>query len=247
MLCRLEAAEIKSSLEYEKHPVDNPEDILSALEHFMGTEGKAREMVCPECRSPHLTCLSRVQEERRTLGWFCSACRRCCEYEREDSAYQDVPWAEECASEQRRVPDDPKFWLTGAIDWEDSTQLLRQLPNRKAAGDSLVPAELWKKSPERCQKMLFNQINAVLAEGECLPAYWQGGQVQFLFKKYPAEEIPNWRPVCLLNVSYRLLSSIIARRLDMLAEAYGLLDQLQEAFRRTRNTRRQFECLTSLI
>ena len=51
ILCGLEEAGIQASLGCQRRTVDVPDDILSALEHFMGTEGKAREMVCPGCKS----------------------------------------------------------------------------------------------------------------------------------------------------------------------------------------------------
>ena len=148
VLCVLQDAGVSARLEHGTHTVDKPDDILSALEHFMGSEGKAREMVCPECKSSDLTCLSRVTDGRREIGWFCEECRQCCEYERAEGVYNQVPWDEECVTEQRRVPDDPKFRLMGEVGWEDFTQLVSQLPNRKAPGDTLVPAELWKNSPE---------------------------------------------------------------------------------------------------
>ena len=98
-----------------------------------------------------------------------------------------------------------------------------------------MQTELWKNAPEWAQTILFDTINEALEHGN-LPEHWRGGQVQFLFKKLPAVVIPNWRLVCLLNVSYRLYTSIVTRRLYRLAEAYGILDQVQEAFRHSRNT-----------
>ena len=58
ILCHLDASGIKAHLGQKPRLVDNPEDVLSALEHFMGTEGKAREMVCPQCSASELVCLS---------------------------------------------------------------------------------------------------------------------------------------------------------------------------------------------
>ena len=213
----------------------------------MGTEGKAREMVCPGCMSPELICLSRVKEEKREIGWFCKSCCRCCEYEKAEGTYDNVPWEDECVTEQCQVPADPKFRLRGELGWDEFMQMVRQLPNRKAAGDNLVPAELWKHAPDWALRTLFDTINKVLMGDMTIPEHWKGGQVQFLFKKQLAVSISNWRPLCLANVSYRLFSSILARRLDKVAEAYGILDQIQEAFRRGRGTRRQAESLIQLI
>ena len=96
------------------------------------------------------------------------------------------------------------------------------------------------------EKIFFQKINAVL-QGKAMPDHWRGGTVQFLFKKPPASSLSNWWPICLLSVSYRLYSSIITDRLSRMVEAYGILDQLQEAFRLQRGTRRQIETLLNII
>jgi hypothetical protein len=82
------------------------------------------------------------------LGWFCEACCSCCEYVRAEGTYDHPPWDEECVTEQLQVPHDPQFQLHGELDWEEFNMCLRQLPNRKAPGDNLVPAELWKHASE---------------------------------------------------------------------------------------------------
>lgn len=243
-------AGVPVSLRLQPTLVDNPLDILATLENFMGTEGKARGMICPTCRSPNLTCLAKVTEAGRSLGWFCETCQQCCTYVEDPSAYDTVPWPEECVQGQRQVPAQeslsPDFRLCTPLEWEDFQHLLQQLPNRKAPGDNLVPGELWKHAPEWAQRILFTTLNDTL-QGKPMPAHWRGGTVQFLFKKLPATDMANWRPVCLLNVSYRLYSSILTRRLNRIVEEFGILDQAQEGFRLLRCTRRQIEYILNLI
>ncbi len=158
----------------------------------MGSEGKAREMICPACRSSELTCLSQVKEDKREIGWFCTTCCKCCEYDKEEHVYDNVPWEEECVTEQRQVPADPKFRVRCELGWDEFKQLVSQLPNRKALGDNLVPAELWKHAPEWVLRHLFDTINKVLNGEMAIPEHWKGGQVQFLFKKQPSVAISNW-------------------------------------------------------
>jgi hypothetical protein len=225
--------------------VDNPDDILSALEFFMGTEGRAAGTVCSTCQESDLTCLSRVQDGTRSIAWHCRNCGRCCECEAQPSKYYHPPWDPAC-TDYRKLPSEPINRLRTPLQWEDFQHLLRKLPNQKAPGENLVPAELWKVAPEFATRILFNNINRVL-EGGPLPAHWCGGIVQFLFKKQPATDISNWRPVCLLAVSYRLFTRCITLRLNNIAEAYGIFDSVQEAFRHSRNTRRQVETLLNII
>jgi hypothetical protein len=225
----------KASLGQSLQEVDNPDDLLSALEHAMGTDGKAASIVCSVCGKSDLVCLSRVSNESKEVGWFCKNCGSCCDCKSDTSIYSKVPWDPECITEHNNVPDDPICRLREPLLREDFEHLLQHMPNRKAPGENLVPAELWKIAPEPARTILFNTINNMLA-GSDSPAHWRGGIVQFLFNKPPATDISNWHPVCLLNTSNRLFSSIITRRLNRIAEEHDILDHVQEAFRRKRNT-----------
>ena len=53
----------------------------------------------------------------------------------------------------------------------------------------------------------------------------------------------NYRPVCLQDTAYKILSAILTDRLYRLAERHGLLDPSQEGFRRLHSTQRQVQSL----
>ena len=74
-----------------------------------------------------------------------------------------------------------------------------------------------------------------------------GGVVCFLLKRQPANNLTNWRPVCLLRVAYKIYAKVINSRLRRIAEKYGLLEFAQEGFRSRRNCQRQVERLCSLL
>ena len=56
-------------------------------------------------------------------------------------------------------------------------------------------------------------------------------------------DIACYRPVCLLDTVYKVLSGILTDRLYRLCEKHGLLDPSQEGFRRLRSTQRQVQGL----
>jgi hypothetical protein len=64
-----------------------------------------------------------------------------------------------------------------------------------------------------------------------------------LLKKDAVLDIPGYRPVCLLDTVYKVLSAIVTDRLYRLAERYGLQDPSQEGFRRLHSTQRQVQSL----
>jgi ribonuclease HI len=74
-----------------------------------------------------------------------------------------------------------------------------------------------------------------------------GGLICFLLKKEDVLHIPGYRPVCLLDTVYKVLSAIITDRLYRLAERHGLLDPSQEGFRRLHSTQRQVQSLHWVI
>ena len=72
---------------------------------------------------------------------------------------------------------------------------------------------------------------------------WLGGLIRFLFKKGDPLNIANYRPVCLQDTAYKILTAILTDRLYRLAERHQLLDASQEGFRRLHSTQRQVQSL----
>ncbi len=75
------------------------------------------------------------------------------------------------------------------------------------------------------------------------PASWLGGLIRFLLKKGDLLDAANYRPLCLQDCVYKVLSGILTDRLYRLAERYGLIDPSQEGFRRLHSTQRQVQSL----
>eukprot|EP00961_Rhodomonas_salina_P129076 1738956-Rhodomonas_salina.1 len=69
------------------------------------------------------------------------------------------------------------------------------------------------------------------------------GQIRLLFKKEPATNLRNWRPVCLLQMIYKLVSLVINDQLYVMVEKYNLLEGSQEGFRKMLGTGRQAQSL----
>jgi hypothetical protein len=67
--------------------------------------------------------------------------------------------------------------------------------------------------------------------------------VHFLFKKGDLLDIVCYRPVWLLDTTYKALSGIPTDRLYKMSEKHGLLYPSQEEFRRLMNTQRQVQGL----
>jgi hypothetical protein len=103
--------------------------------------------------------------------------------------------------------------------------------------------ELLKILPERGKAIVLECINAILTKETVPPASWLGGMIRFLFKKGDLLDASNYRPVCLQDCVYKLLSAILTDRLYRLSEQHGLIDASQEGFRRLHSTQRQVQSL----
>ena len=129
------------------------------------------------------------------------------------------------------MPSDSGATLQGEITDEDINFFVNSLPVRTAPGPDKCPCELLKCAPAKLKAGVLKCINAILTKQAVSPAYWLGGLIRFLFKKEDLLDAANYRPLCLQDCVYKLLSGILTDLLYRLAERYGLMDPSQEGFR----------------
>ena len=61
--------------------------------------------------------------------------------------------------------------------------------------------------------------------GEDAPTEWETGTFCPIFKKGDTTSSGNWRPVILLDVTYKIMTAIIARRMSKVLKKEGLEEQ----------------------
>jgi hypothetical protein len=113
--------------------------------------------------------------------------------------------------------------------------VIKHLPRKKAAGSDEVTYEMMAASPPEQLAILLAGINQVLSGGE-IPSCWKGGLLRLLSKREPAYLIENMRPVTLQQTVYKLTASVVAFRLQRVAEKAGVLESTQHGFRTQRQT-----------
>ena len=220
--------------------VTQPEDRLGAWEQILASEAAASKAVCQTCRGKSMLPISLVKNGDREMATWCT---HCCSYTRvevHNQDYADMPFSTESIP---RIPAGSGASLRGPINREDLDYFLGQLPNNKAPMPEGPPYELLKDAPEPVKEAILDCINAILREQGRPPAYWLGGFIRFLHKKGDTLDVTNYRPVCLLDTVYKILSAILTDRLYRMCERYGLLDSSQEGFRKLHSTQRQIQSL----
>ena len=120
-----------------------------------------------------------------------------------------------------------------SITNEDLEDALSSLKSNKAPGCAQIPIEAYQHS-ESAKAELF-RIVRLIWETECIPREIVTGIFIMLYKKNDRNDFGNYRAICLLCHSYKLLSAIIARRLHVQLES--VLPDSQAGFRPARGTR----------
>ena len=243
VLSLVERGGLGAVLERRRRLVHRVSDRLCAWESDseLAAAAKATKTRCLCCAGRQLMPTTQIHDETsRTVRWWCEQCSgfRCWRVDEAD--YAGLPFCPDgipCVSPSARET------LRGAITAADFEFALGQLLNNRAPGPDGIPYEILRHAPESMKETIRACINSILTGEAPPPRSWMGGLICFLLKKDAVLDIPGYRPVCLLDTVYKVLSSIITDRLYRLTERHGLLDSSQEGFRRLHSTQRQVQSL----
>ena len=112
-----------------------------------------------------------------------------------------------------KLNDDQKDKLEGQISYAEVLQALKQMSNNKSPGSDGFTPEFFKFFWKDIGHFLVRSVNYAYEMGE-LSSTQKEGIITCLPKgDKPKQYLKNWRPISLLNVSYKLISSCIANRL----------------------------------
>ena len=169
-----------------------------------------------------------------------------CKGKRNLKHYDKLPWKSTDGISGCIMKDD-RWRIRGKVTLEDVQRAIRRMRNNRSPGQNGVPAEAWKHASEEAIQTLCDAMKRVLFDGDELPEDWRGGIVRFLLKKEPNSALKNWRPICLLQISYKIFTSIVNSRLQTIAEHNGVFEHTQEGFRAKRSGKRQIQRLLHIV
>ena len=102
--------------------------------------------------------------------------------------------------------------LEGTIKYEEAYAALKNMKNDKSPGTDGFTSEFFKFFWKDIGHFLLRSINYSFEKGE-LSVTQKQGIITILPKgNKPRELLKNWRPISLLNVPYKVLSSVLANR-----------------------------------
>lgn len=123
---------------------------------------------------------------------------------------------------------------------------LKWSKRRKAAGEDGIVVECLKVLSEEGRARLSKVLREIWDCGK-LPTGWEKARIYPIHKAGDENEAVNYRGVSLLDIGYKLLTSIMARRMNDWIEKKKVLRESQAGFRMKRGTRDHVFVLNSII
>lgn len=87
------------------------------------------------------------------------------------------------------------------------------MANGKSSGEDGIPIECLKVMGSEDIRRLVTSLNKIWVEGK-LPKGWEEARIVPLFKNGDKSDTGNYRGISLLNVGYKILTNILANRLN---------------------------------
>ena len=135
--------------------------------------------------------------------------------------------------------------LDGLLTSKELLIALKKIPNNKSPGSDGFTAEFWKFFFKDLGDFLLRSINYAYKSGE-LSVTQRLGIITLLPKgNKPKQFLKNWRPITLLNITYKLASSCIAERMKTILPS--LIHDDQKGFMKGRYIGENIRLLYDLI
>lgn len=122
---------------------------------------------------------------------------------------------------RRLLTDDENTAYVGEIEEEEDVQeptieemkeVILRMKNGKTPGEDNINVELIKSGGEKLEEEMYELIRKVWLNEE-MPMEWKNGTILTIYKKGDKSICENYRGITLLNTAYKILSSLIHKRL----------------------------------
>ena len=134
------------------------------------------------------------------------------------------------------------------ISWTEVSTVLKSMRKGKAAGLDKIPGEVYKLvemeiSPtSNLAKSILNVLNKAY-EGNVFPNEWKDCVVVPVFKKGDKYDPNNYRGIALINTLLKVLTKVLAARLQIVCSTHNLIRREQAGFIKNEECTAQAACL----
>ena len=115
--------------------------------------------------------------------------------------------------------------LEKEITLKEVSDNISSLARAKSPGPDMLPAEFWQEF----EWLVVGDLHRVLLEavkGGSLPSIMSEGLIAVLYKKGDPKEVRNYRPITLLNSSYKIYAKILVNRMKLALQSFVSTQQL---------------------
>lgn len=125
----------------------------------------------------------------------------------------------------RKVPQEHARTLEQDIRIEEINEAIGALANDKYLGIDGLSAEFYKKNKDQISSELLEVYEEAFEFGS-LGNNINIGLIKLLPKDGDKSQVKNWRPITLLNISYKIIAKILARRIRDILKEVVLVTQI---------------------
>lgn len=137
-------------------------------------------------------------------------------------------------------------YLDEDISRDEVSLALKRSKKNKAPGPDAITNEFLQNLPYNWFMYLETLLNICWIK-EDVPEQWVTASLSMLYKKGEKEEPSNYRGIALINNIFKILTSILQRRLDKWLENCQILPEEQTGFRKNRGCLDQIFTLNAVI
>ena len=118
---------------------------------------------------------------------------------------------------------------------QEMSVAIKKMKENKAADESGVIAEYLRAlEVEEIEKLRGLTIG--ILNGADIPKEWKKSRVKLQHKGGRTDELKNYRPIAIINITCKLCMLMVGERIDKWTEDSGMLGKIQGGFRRGRRT-----------
>ena len=144
-----------------------------------------------------------------------------------------------------KIPDETKAKLEGILTFEELTRAMNSSKNNKSPGPDGYPIEFYKHFWTSLGHFLLRALNFNFSRHSFSKSQTQGTITSIPKGDKDRKFLKNWRPISLLNCSYKLASTCIANRIKPILN--DLIKPQQKGFIKGRDisecTREIYDCM----
>lgn len=127
---------------------------------------------------------------------------------------------------------------------EEIEEIIKSLKNNKSPGSNGITAENIKYGGEELKKQIYLLVKKIWQE-EQMPKNWEKATIIPILKNGDPTECNNYRGISLLDVTYKVIATIIKRRVETIVEPQ--LEEYQAGFRKGRGTTDQIFTMKEVL